>query len=100
METISYKAMIDFYLIIKLMYHFKENNFYSVVAKTNAFLPTNKMLTYQHETKKNTKKTNVGKTPDRPSFFHPKQKPKILLATEPLPHTATPDTRDRQLHER
>jgi hypothetical protein len=30
-------------------------------------------------------------------FFHPKQKPKILPATEPLPHAATPDTRDRQL---
>jgi hypothetical protein len=33
----------------------EENNLYSVVAKTTTFLSTNSKLTYQHETKKNTK---------------------------------------------
>jgi len=33
----------------------KGNNFYSVVAKTTTFLPTNSKLTYQQETKKTQK---------------------------------------------
>jgi hypothetical protein len=47
-------AFIEAFVLLELALVL-ENNLYSVVAKTNTFLPTNKKLTYQHETKKTQK---------------------------------------------
>jgi hypothetical protein len=76
--------------------HKKENNFYSVVAKTTTFLPTNSKLTYQHETKKKHKKCKCRQKHRiilHPSVFRKKKK-KIKNQksfSQPLPHAATPD---------
>jgi hypothetical protein len=74
------------------------NNFYSVVAKSTTFLPTNSKLTNQHETKK-TQKCKCRQK-HRILFLPSKNPPPSHCPTRPSrtsSSTATPRP-DRQLH--
>jgi hypothetical protein len=77
-------------------YYIQENNFNSVPAETNTFLPTNKNLTNQQGTKKTQKNSVLAQhriilLPSLFRFLERKKKKNKKSSSQPLPHAATPD---------